>query len=57
MERALEVTGWLQQAYQELSESRTAAEKSSFAEKYQVKQSTKAKRVIAVYYFVLFYSR
>lgn len=57
MERALEVTGWLQQAYQELSESRTAAEKSSFAEKYQVKQSTKAKRVIVVYYFVLFHSR
>lgn len=56
MERALEVTGWLQQAYQELSGSRTAAEKSSFAEKYQVKQSTKAKRVTDVYYFVLFYS-
>ncbi|XP_044023969.1 nesprin-2 isoform X2 [Siniperca chuatsi] len=38
-ERALEVTCWLQQAYQELSEAWTAAEKSSFAEKYQVFQN------------------
>nr|XP_046228198.1 nesprin-2 isoform X4 [Scatophagus argus] len=35
-ERALEVTCWLQRAYQELSESWKATEKSSFAEKYQV---------------------
>lgn len=34
------MTSWLQQAHQELSESWTAAEKLSFAEKYQVKQST-----------------
>ncbi|XP_068433248.1 nesprin-2a [Clinocottus analis] len=38
-ERALEVTSWLQQAYQELSEARTATEKSSFSEKYHVLQS------------------
>ncbi|KAI3363656.1 hypothetical protein L3Q82_001281 [Scortum barcoo] len=38
-ERALEVTSWLQQAYQELSEAWTAAEKSDFAEKYQVLQN------------------
>ncbi|XP_073348538.1 calmin-like [Pagrus major] len=38
-ERAEEVTCWLQQAYQELSESQTATEKSSFAEKYQVFQN------------------
>ncbi|XP_037606336.1 nesprin-2-like isoform X2 [Sebastes umbrosus] len=38
-ERALEVTCWLQQAYQDLSETRTAAEKSSFAEKYHVFQN------------------
>ncbi|XP_035534355.1 nesprin-2 isoform X4 [Morone saxatilis] len=38
-ERALEVTCWLQQAYQELSESQTATEKSSFAEKYQMFQN------------------
>ncbi|XP_060907682.1 nesprin-2-like isoform X3 [Labrus mixtus] len=37
-ERALEVTAWLQQAYQDLSEARTATEHSSFAEKYQVFQ-------------------
>ncbi|XP_054871829.1 nesprin-2 isoform X5 [Amphiprion ocellaris] len=38
-ERAQEVTSWLQQAYEELSEAWTAAEKSSYAEKYQVFQS------------------
>ncbi|KAF1376843.1 hypothetical protein PFLUV_G00215650 [Perca fluviatilis] len=38
-ERALEVTCWLQQAYEELSEARTATEKSSFAEKYHVFQN------------------
>ncbi|XP_033991567.1 nesprin-2 isoform X3 [Trematomus bernacchii] len=38
-ERALEVTCWLQQTYDELSEARTATEKSSFAEKYQVFQN------------------
>ncbi|XP_044232894.1 nesprin-2-like isoform X4 [Thunnus albacares] len=38
-ERAREVTCWLQQAYDELSETWTAAEKSSYAEKYQVFQS------------------
>uniref|UniRef100_UPI0037E98A37 nesprin-2a n=1 Tax=Semicossyphus pulcher TaxID=241346 RepID=UPI0037E98A37 len=37
-ERAQEVTCWLQQTYQELLEARTAAEKSSFVEKYQVFQ-------------------
>ncbi|XP_076613023.1 nesprin-2a [Chaetodon auriga] len=38
-ERAVEVTCWLQEAYQELSEARTATENSSFAEKYQVFQN------------------
>ncbi|KAK5903257.1 hypothetical protein CgunFtcFv8_007054 [Champsocephalus gunnari] len=38
-ERALEVTCWLQQTYDELSEAWTATEKSSFAEKYQVFQN------------------
>ncbi|KAM8832006.1 nesprin-2a isoform 3-T3 [Spinachia spinachia] len=38
-ERALEVTSWLQRAYQELSEARAAAENSSFVEKYHVLQS------------------
>ncbi|XP_062293145.1 nesprin-2 isoform X5 [Scomber scombrus] len=38
-QRAREVTCWLQQAYEELSEAWTAAEKSSYAEKYQVFQS------------------
>lgn len=38
------MTCWLQQAYQELSESRTATENSSFAEKYQVRRSTMAER-------------
>nr|XP_040016362.1 nesprin-2 isoform X2 [Gasterosteus aculeatus aculeatus] len=38
-ERALEVTSWLQRAYQELSEARAAAENSSFAEKYHVLHS------------------
>ncbi|XP_042359998.1 LOW QUALITY PROTEIN: nesprin-1-like [Plectropomus leopardus] len=38
-ERAAEVTCWLQQAYQELSEAWTAAEQSSFAEKYNVFQN------------------
>ncbi|XP_042247180.1 nesprin-2-like [Thunnus maccoyii] len=38
-ERAREVTCWLQQAYDELSETWTAAENSSYAEKYQVFQS------------------
>ncbi|KAK5852699.1 hypothetical protein PBY51_006549 [Eleginops maclovinus] len=38
-ERALEVTCWLQQTYDELSEARTATEKSSFSEKYQVFQN------------------
>ncbi|XP_035851599.1 nesprin-2 [Sander lucioperca] len=38
-DRALEVTRWLQQAYEELSEARTATEKSSFAEKYHVFQN------------------
>ncbi|XP_069017780.1 nesprin-2a isoform X4 [Embiotoca jacksoni] len=38
-ERAQEVTCWLQRSYQELSEAWTAAEKSSYAEKYQVFQS------------------
>ncbi|KAM4521617.1 nesprin-2a isoform 3-T4 [Odontesthes bonariensis] len=37
-ERAQEVTCWLQQAYQELSEAWTASETSSYAEKYQVFQ-------------------
>ncbi|XP_062415634.1 nesprin-2-like isoform X4 [Pungitius pungitius] len=38
-ERALQVTSWLQRAYQELSEARAAAENPSFAEKYHVLQS------------------
>ncbi|XP_041832728.1 nesprin-2-like [Melanotaenia boesemani] len=38
-ERAQEVTCWLQQAYQELSEAWAAAERSSYAEKHQVFQS------------------
>ncbi|XP_054474146.1 nesprin-2-like [Anoplopoma fimbria] len=38
-ERALEVTSWLQQAYQELLEARMAKEKSSFADKYHVFQN------------------
>ncbi|XP_068564553.1 nesprin-2a [Cebidichthys violaceus] len=38
-ERAREVTSWLQQAYQELSEARTATEKSSYADKYHVFQN------------------
>ncbi|XP_031717653.1 nesprin-2a isoform X2 [Anarrhichthys ocellatus] len=38
-ERAREVTSWLQQAYQELSEARTATEESSYAEKYHVFQN------------------
>lgn len=41
IERTTEVTGWLQQARQELSESWTAAEKLGFAEKYQVTQRHK----------------
>ncbi|XP_078030046.1 nesprin-2a isoform X4 [Epinephelus lanceolatus] len=38
-ERALEVTCWLQQAFEELSEAWTATEKSNFAEKYHVFQN------------------
>ncbi|KAM4713181.1 nesprin-2a [Anableps anableps] len=38
-ERAQDVTCWLQQAYQELSEAWTAAEGSTYAEKYQVYES------------------
>nr|XP_024660949.1 nesprin-1 isoform X8 [Maylandia zebra] len=38
-ERAQQVTCWLEQAYQELSDSWKAAENSSYAEKYQVLQS------------------
>ncbi|KAK2855974.1 hypothetical protein Q5P01_004709 [Channa striata] len=38
-ERAQEMTCWLQQAYQELSEAWKAAEKSNYAEKYKVFQS------------------
>ncbi|CAI5684202.1 unnamed protein product, partial [Oreochromis niloticus] len=38
-ERAQQVTRWLEQAYQELSDSWKAAENSSYAEKYQVLQS------------------
>ncbi|KAM7367651.1 hypothetical protein PAMP_013936 [Pampus punctatissimus] len=38
-ERAKEVTSWLQQTYQELLETWTATEKSSYAEKDQVFQS------------------
>ncbi|KAM3603169.1 uncharacterized protein V6R79_017666 [Siganus canaliculatus] len=38
-ERAAEVTSWLQQAYEELSEAWAAAEKSSYAERYQVFQN------------------
>ncbi|XP_069371611.1 nesprin-2a isoform X5 [Paralichthys olivaceus] len=37
-ERAQEVTRWLQQTFQELSESWTATENSGYAEKYQVFQ-------------------
>ncbi|XP_028252465.1 nesprin-2a isoform X3 [Parambassis ranga] len=37
-ERAQDMTCWLQQAYQELSEAWASAEKSSYAEKYQVFQ-------------------
>ncbi|XP_067338852.1 nesprin-2 isoform X4 [Channa argus] len=37
-ERAQEMTCWLQEAYQELSEAWTAAKKSNYAEKYQVFQ-------------------
>ncbi|XP_065820180.1 nesprin-2a [Labrus bergylta] len=44
-ERALELTSWLQQAYQELSEARTATKHSSFAEKYQVRQRTSSQRI------------
>ncbi|XP_070706002.1 nesprin-2a [Pempheris klunzingeri] len=39
IERAQEVTCWLQRAFHELSEARTATEKSSFVEKYQVIQN------------------
>lgn len=39
-ERAAEVTIWLQQACQELSQTWTAVEKLGFAEKYQVGQTT-----------------
>lgn len=53
MDRALEVTSWLQQAYQELSESRMATEESSFAEKYQVKhRGTERKGDPHVCYFI-----
>ncbi|XP_037837524.1 nesprin-2 isoform X2 [Kryptolebias marmoratus] len=38
-ERAQEVTSWLQQTSEELSEARAATERSSYAEKYQVFQS------------------
>ncbi|KAM6906809.1 nesprin-2a [Lycodopsis pacificus] len=38
-ERAREVTSWLLEAYQGLSEARTATEKSSYAEKYHVFQN------------------
>ncbi|KAL7388816.1 hypothetical protein ABVT39_021245 [Epinephelus coioides] len=38
-ERALEVTCWLQQTFEELSEAWTATEKSNFAEKYHVFQN------------------
>ncbi|GLD49701.1 nesprin-2-like protein [Lates japonicus] len=38
-ERAQEVTCWLEQAFQELSEAWTAAQNSSYAEKYRVFQS------------------
>ncbi|XP_029351666.1 nesprin-2a isoform X2 [Echeneis naucrates] len=38
-ERAQEATCWLQQAFQELLEARTATENMSYAEKYQVLQS------------------
>ncbi|XP_059211817.1 nesprin-1 [Centropristis striata] len=38
-ERAQEVTCWLQQTYQELSEAWTASENSRFAEKYHVFQN------------------
>ncbi|KAM6915050.1 nesprin-2-like [Xenentodon cancila] len=38
-ERAQEVTCWLQQAYDELSETWAVMEKSTYAEKYQVFQS------------------
>lgn len=44
MDRALEVTSWLQQAYQELSESWVATEESSLAEKYKVRQRAEAPR-------------
>ncbi|XP_023270952.1 nesprin-2-like [Seriola lalandi dorsalis] len=38
-ERAQEATCWLQQAFEELSEARTATENSGYAEKYRVFQS------------------
>ncbi|XP_045916276.1 nesprin-2a isoform X2 [Micropterus dolomieu] len=38
-ERILEMTCWLHQAYQELSEAQMATEMSSYAEKYQVFQN------------------
>ncbi|XP_054910388.1 nesprin-2-like [Poeciliopsis prolifica] len=41
-ERAQDVTRWLQQAWQELSETWTATEGSNYAEKYQVYESLTA---------------
>lgn len=40
------MTCWLQQAYQELSDARTATENSSFAEKCQVRQRSRAESII-----------